>query len=78
MNQEYLEGAQCEGMFRFKLLLHSDWPKLMRDEFLFPKSSVDWFVWAQSNTTRVNENTIIYFRRMGIELCERENSYHAA
>lgn len=43
-----------------------------------PKRSVDWFVRAQPITTTVNENTTIYFGRMGIELCERENSYHAA
>lgn len=38
----------------------------------FPKRPVDWFVRAQSNTTKVKENSIIYSKRMEIELKERK------
>lgn len=47
---------------------------LMTFFFFFPKRSVDWFVRPQSNTTKINENTIIYFRKMGTELCEKQLS----
>lgn len=56
----------------FTELLSSDCPKLMADESLTPKRSVHGIVKPQSNTTHVNENTLIYSKRMEIELKERK------